>query len=315
MSAPWPVLGEGIVPFLLVFGLMLTGNGYVVLRLFPRSGRPATLADATVLIGILLMGMGLWLALIYAVLDPGDASEVSVFIALNSMMAVVGCWAIALFLRAESRSMTGPRWRWPAVFALLLVGNEILMGAAFVLAESGPAAYTTAGWTGLVSLLGDSLTSVWFYWAMLANMVLFLLQLPLDRPSRTALGTLAATGAVGPWLVIAPLEAGVAMALIMSWALVATLTEWRSRPLSQDHVRALEVVWFAFALMSVGEGAFLLEPAPAWKGLWLGLATVVAMGGELLYLLGWGLDLRGRPFPSARLASPRKTSSPPILGN
>ena len=208
MTAPWPEFGVGLVPYGLLFGLMLLGNGYVVIRLFPRAGGRPTLADATILIGILLMAMGLWFALIYAILDPGSASEVSVFIALNSMMGVVGCWAIALFLRAEAKPMAGPRWQWPGVFALLLVSNEFLMGVAFVLGEAGPSQYASEGWAGLATLVGDSVCSAWFFWAMLANMLLILYWLPMERPAKTALTGLAFTAAVGPWLVTAPLEGG-----------------------------------------------------------------------------------------------------------
>ena len=300
MSAPWPPLGVGIVPYVFLFVLMLVGNAYVVLRLFPKAGGRATLADATILLGILLMAMGLWFSLIYAFLDPGTASEVSVFIALNSMMGVVGCWAIALFLRAGAKPMGGPRWQWPAVFATLIVANEFLMGLAFVLGEAGPASYAAEGWSGLASLVGDSLSSPWFFWAMLANMLVLLYWLPIESPSKFALTGSAATSALGPWFVTAPLDAGLAMVALMAVLLLGTLRERRRAPLGIGYLRSLVVVWGTLAAMTVGAGAFLLEPAIGWKTFVFGLAAVAAMGGELVYLLLWGLTEAPRPALPAR---------------
>jgi hypothetical protein len=314
MTAPWPEFGLGLIAYLLVFGLMLAGNVYVVIRLFPRSGTPATLADATILIGILLMAMGLWFALIYAFLDPGGASEVSVFIALNSMMAVVGCWAIALFLRAETKPLGGPRWQWPAVFTILILGNELLMGSAFVLAQVGPSGYSAIGWAGLAALVGDSVTSVWFYWAMLSNMLIVVYWLPLDRASRTALLGFSATASLGPWLVTAPLGAGIAMGVLMVLVLFATVLERRRGPLGLSYVRTLVVVWGGFVLMAIGEGAFLSEPSAIWKTFLLGLATIGAMGAELLYLIDSGLEARRSIVPRLTRSRLDGAATPPVAG-
>jgi hypothetical protein len=294
MTAPWPTIGLGLIPFLLVFGLMLVANVYVILRLLPHRGRPATLADATILIGILLMAVGLWFALIYAILDPGGASEVSVFIALNSMMAVVGCWAIALFLRAETKPLGGPRWQWPVVFATLVIGNELLMGIAFVLAQAGASGYSALGWAGLASLVGDSASSVWFFWAMLANMVFVVYWARIDAPSRSALIAFTLTAAVGPWLVTAPLDGGIAMGVLMAWLLGQMALARRRGPYALTYVRTLGVVWAGFVLMTLGEGAFLLEPDPAFKTLLLALAMFTAMGAELLYLFDHALEIPRR---------------------
>ncbi len=302
MTAPWPVIGFGLIPFALVFGLMLVANVYVFVRLLPHHGRPATLADATILIGILLMALGLWFALIYAILDPGGASEVSVFIALNSMMGVVGCWAIALFLRAETKPLGGPRWQWPSVFAALTIGNELLMGTAFVLAQSGTAGYAALGWAGLAAIVGDSATSAWFFWAMLANMFFVVTWVRIDAPSRWALLAFSLTAAFGPWLVAAPLEGGIAMGLLMAGLLLQMVRIRRQGPYGLPYVRTLGVVWGGFVLMSLGEGAFLMEANPAYKTLLLALAMFAAMGAELLYLLDHGLEIPRRAVEGAAVA-------------
>jgi hypothetical protein len=77
-ASPWlPVFG-------LLAALMVGGNVFVLFRLFPRDGTQPTLATAILLLGILLMSMALWFSGIYAVLSPGQASTVSVFIAVTA---------------------------------------------------------------------------------------------------------------------------------------------------------------------------------------------------------------------------------------
>ena len=293
MIAPWSLPGFELLPMTFVFGLMLLGNVYVVLRLFPKAPRGATLADVTILIGILLMALGLWGALIYAILSPGDASEVSVFIALNSMMAVVGCWAIALFLRAERRALDGGGWRWPAVFGGLLVLNEWLMGVAFVLIEQAPATFGS-GALGAGFLGGAAAISPWFFWAMGANMLLLAYRIRLPASTRRVLAGFALSSFMGPWLATDPLAAGIAMGVVMGVVLAISAREWRSRSLRTAELRALAVVWGGFALMAASEWAYLMIASTPLRTFTLGIGVLLAMSAEVLYLLHWGLGESAR---------------------
>ena len=186
MVAPLPTIGIGLLPYVMVATFMVIGTLYVLSRLFPRSGASPDLATVILMIGLLLMTTGLWFAEIYAVLDPGDASTVSVFIALNSMMGVVGFWAVGLFLRAEEKHLPPRGWAWPFYIAVLVVGNELLMGIAFVLAQVGPAGYSAAGWAGLAAVVADGTDSVWFFGAMFVTMEFLVLWLPMPSAQRRA---------------------------------------------------------------------------------------------------------------------------------
>ena len=290
MTAALPTVGPGLVPFALVAAFMVAGNLYFLSRLFPRRGGPPTFATAILVIGLLVMSMGLWFALIYAILSPGDASTVSVFIAGNSMMAVFGTWAIGLLFRSEENRIPARGWVWPSVVALLFLGNEILMGAAFVLAQSGAAPYSSLGYAGLVRLVADAVDSVWFFWGMLANMMLLVFWLPLGRAERVALVGLSASAAVGPWVVRAPLAGALAMAAIMTVVFVLLFEQMgRSSTVSVRYLRTAAAVAGAFGAMALGELLFLLNPDPVLGAFPFAAVSLLVMAGEVLVLAHWTL--------------------------
>ncbi len=304
MISPWPPVGPALFPEGLVLALMIVGNVYVVARLFPRGSHPLTLADITFLLGLLLMAMGLWFALIYAAIDPSGASEISVFIALNSMMAVVGCWLLALFLRAETMRPAKGGWTWPLIFTALFVGNEFLMGVAFVLFQTGPGYFQAAGWTGLATLSGAAATSAWFYVAMLANMLALVLWLPLDPASRSVLLGFSLTAALGPLVASDPPLGIAATGVLMVGVLLVMARARRLGPLTVEYGRTLLVVWGAFALMGLGEGGVLTGASSPWGLVALGLSGMAAMTLELVVLTRRGL--RGEPTsPSATVPPDR----------
>ncbi len=312
MTSPWPPVGPLLVPEGLIFALMVAGNTYIVIKLFPRNGSRATLADFTFLLGLLLMALGLWASLVYAAIDPGSASEISVFIALNSMMAVVGCWMLALFLRAEKRFPDPSGWTWPAVFTALFLGNEFLMGGAFLLLQTGPAGFQAAGWTGLAAASAAAVGSMWFFFAMFANMLAFVLWLPLDRSSRVALLAFSLSALVGPWLLTDALAGGVAMGALMAVVLVGFLRSHRAGPLGLTYARTLFLVSVAFGGMTLGEVAYLNLAAPVAAASAFALATITAMGIEILALTRWGLSARvAAPVPDAGRPAPGPTPSVP----
>lgn len=289
-----PPPGPWLPAFGLLAALMVGANLFVIVRLFPRGGTRPTLATAILLLGILLMSMGLWFAGIYAVLSPGDASTVSVFIAVNSMMAVVGVWAISLLFRAGQKPLPAQGSLWPLGFALLLVGNELLMGLTFVLAVGGPSSYAAQGWSGLAGAVGDAASSVWFFWAMLATMVGLVARLPLPRPDRALLFGFAAASAVGPWVVPDPIAGAVGMAAVMGVTFGLLAGQLRARPVpSVRYLRFAMGVSAGFLAMAGGAGLTFLLRGSADGSVAFGLLSFTVMAAELFLLGRWGL--RGGP--------------------
>jgi hypothetical protein len=292
--APWLLL------FILLAVLMVGGNLFVVSRLFPRNPPRPTLATAILLLGILLMSMGLWFSGIYAVLSPGDASTVSVFIALNSMMAVVGIWAISLLFRAGTKPLPARGGLWPLAFALLIVGNELLMGLTFVLAQVGPGPFATLGWAGLAGVVGAAAESAWFFWAMLGTMVFVVAWLPFSTPERRLLYGFAAAAAVGPWIVPDPVVGAVGMAVVMGATFGILAKEmWSSAPTPR-------FLWVAFGVgagflaMVGGQALAYTVRGSAWASVPFGLTSFLVMAAEVFLLARWGLA-RGVAAPEAPL--------------
>ncbi len=305
-----PTNGPWTLVFLLLAVLMVGGNLYILTALFPRRGARPTLATAILLLGILLMSMALWFSGIYAVLSPGQASTVSVFIALNSMMAVVGLWAMSLLFRAGTKHLPTRGLLWPLGFALLIVGNELLMGLTFVLAQVGPAAYAAEGNVGLATLVGDAASSAWFFWAMLATMVFFVTWLPFSRPERTLLYGFASVSAVGPWVVPDPTVGAVGMAAVMTVTFVLLARELvrSDRPRPRLLWASLGVA-AGFLAMVAGEAAAYMLGSSPWAPFPFGLASLLAMLVEVFVLARWGLA--GSPAErSAETTAPGRTETP-----
>ncbi len=279
-------------PWLPLFGLlaalMVGGNVYVVYRLFPRDFSRPTLATAILLLGLLLMSTALWFAGIYAVLSPGQASTVSVFIAVNSMMAVAGLWAISLLFRAGTRHLPTRGFLWPLAFALLLVGNELLMGITFVLAQVGPAPYAAAGWPGLAAVVGDAGQSAWFFWPMLVTMSFLVSWLPFSRPERVLLYGFAASSAIGPWVVPDPVIGAVGMAAVMVVTFSFLARElWRRPAPSHRYLWAGLGVTVGFLSMVGGEALAFVLRTSVWGSVPFGLTAFVAMTVEFFVLARW----------------------------
>ena len=281
-ASPWILL------FVLLAALMVGGNVFVLLRLFPRDGSRPTLATAILLLGLLLMSMALWFSGIYAVLSPGQASTVSVFIAVNSMMAVVGLWAISLLFRAGTKHLPTHGVLWPLAFAMLIVGNELLMGLTFVLAQVGPAPYAAAGWPGLAAVVGDAGQSAWFFWPMFTTMIFLVSWLPLARPERTLLYGFAATSLLGPWVVPDPAVGAVGMAVVMGLTFGFLARELWRRPAPTPRVLWVGLgVTAGFLGMVGGEAVAYLLRASVWGSVPFGVVSFVLMTVELFVLARW----------------------------
>ncbi|MGC2289506.1 MAG: hypothetical protein WA688_06590 [Thermoplasmata archaeon] len=313
-----PTPGLWLLVFVMLAVLMVGGNVFVIFRLFPRNGSRPTLATAILLLGILLMSMALWFSGIYAVLSPGEASTVSVFIAVNSMMAVVGLWAMSLLFRAGIKHLPTHGVLWPLGFALLIVGNELLMGLTFVLAQVGPAPYGAAGWAGLAAVVGDAADSAWFFWAMLVTMTFLVTWLPLSRPERTLLYGFATASAIGPWVVPDPVVGAVGMAVVMSGTFAYLARELWTSSAPAPSPRFLWVglgVSAGFLAMVGGEVLSYALRSSVWAPVPFGLVAFVVMTLELFVLARWAMA-GGPPSSPAALATTARTeatSSSPTL--
>src|SRR5258708_6914574 len=142
--SPFSALAAVAFPYLELAGLMVGVNLYLLHLLVPRPSHRPALDTMVLVVGLLVVSLGLWAAIGFAFVDPGDASTVAIFLAANSMMAVAGAWLVAVFLRAEERPIPARGWAWPAGVAGLLVGAEATMGCSFVLGLSCPPSYLAA---------------------------------------------------------------------------------------------------------------------------------------------------------------------------
>ncbi|MCI4336698.1 MAG: hypothetical protein L3K17_05830 [Thermoplasmata archaeon] len=316
MTAPWPELSFVGAALGVLALFMFGGNIYVVTRLFPGpSGRPH-LGDVVLIAGLLLTAIFLWLSLVYAAISPSAGAWIAVFLALNSMMVVVSAWFIAVMLRAEERPVAPRGWTWPTAFTALVLGNELAMAVAFVLIQTGPDPYLGSGGAGVVGLLADASTSIWFFWSMLGTMAVLVVWVRFPRGERTALLGLTASAAIGPWVVAAPLEGAVGMAGLMAvvfWLLFREL----GSDLSPSYLNVARGVILGFTVMAVAEAAFFFDPSSPWAPVPFAVATLGVMGAELLFLSRRALvrPVAGtlpEPFaPSAPAPSDASSSSVP----
>lgn len=308
MTAPWPpptfVGGALVVLALLMFG----ANYFVVTRLFPGRGARPHLGDVVLISGLLLTAICLWLSLVYAATSPTEGAWIAVFLAVNSMMVAVGAWFLAVMLRAEQRFVSRSGWSWPTAFTALVLGNELSMAAAFVLITTGPDPYLGVAGSGAVGLVTDATTSVWFFWPMLATMLVLIATVPLPGAERTALLGLTATAALGPWIVASPLAGALAMSGLMAIVFLLLFREI-ARESSDGYLAVARGVIAAFAAMAAAEAAFFVDPSAGWAPVPFAAATLVVMGAELLFLSRRALAALADPAPSADATAPPMPTS------
>ena len=188
----------------LIAALMAGGNAYVFVEFFPRSGGVPNLGRAILIAGLLFSSFCLWLAVAWAVTTPSVGSWIAVFLGMNTMMVVVGVWFIAVFLRAEEKFVARGSVLWPVGLSLLVVANELFMGASFVAGLQGAQALVAPNTPYALSAFTASVNSVWFFWTMLGNLVLLIVWLPLPPTDQRTLIGLSAIAAIGPWVLWDP---------------------------------------------------------------------------------------------------------------
>jgi hypothetical protein len=184
----------------LIAALMASGNAYVFVEFFPRAGGLPNLGRAVLIAGLLASSFSLWLAVAWAVVQPSVGSWIAIFLGMNSMMVALGVWFIAIFMRAEERFVAPGSTMWPFGLALLVIANELLMGTSFVAGLGGPSTLSSGTAPFVLTAFTASVNSVWFFWAMLGNLVLLVLWLPLPRSDQVPLIALTSVAAIGPWV-------------------------------------------------------------------------------------------------------------------
>jgi hypothetical protein len=288
-----------IYPVLILTAAAMSGiNLYVIARLLPRSGGPPNLARA-ILVGYILVASSVfWIVLPWALLVPNLTSYYTVLTLMTLPMPAPFLWMMAALFRAEERSIASGSPSWAFLVAGALVANELFMSVSFAVAISG----YSGDFTGL---LGTSFNAVWFAAPMLATMALLLFLAPLTSFERRAFGGLAATVAVGPLLLVSPLAAGLAMAVLMTVVLLLLADGARgaSRLSASEGAVAIGVV-VAFAAMAAAEVASIVLPGAGTTGLPYGIASVLVMLAEGAFLVRRGLSRR-------EVASPESSSGAP----
>lgn len=309
MSAPWPALSFDTIALAVLAAFMFGANYYVVTRLFPGRGARPHLGDVVLITGLLLTAICLWLSLVYAAISPTAGAWIAVLLAINSMMVAFGAWFLAVMLRAEQRFVARSGWAWPFVYALLVLGNELSMAAAFVLIESGPGPYLGGSGSGVFGLLSDATTSVWFFWPMLGTMLILLATVPLPRAERTVLIGLTASAAVGPWIVASPLAGAAAMTVLMALVFLQIFREI-GRGSTEGYLGVARGTVGGFALMAAAEAAFFVAPSASWAPVPFAAATLLVMGAELLFLSRTALTQLADPTPVPEPTSPAASTTP-----
>jgi hypothetical protein len=284
------------VSLILVATLMVGGNIAVLLQFFPRNGSVPRVDRAILVTGLLGASTSTWVAVAESVLQPSWGAWLGVFLGMNTMMVAVGVWLVSLVFKTEDRSVNGRGWIWPVCLAGLLLVNEILMGTAFVGAEGGWSALMAPGGSIWVSVFTSSVNSVWFYWAMLANMLFLILWIPLPRFDRVGYLGLASTAGVAPWVVLNSTAGAIGMTVIMSGVLL--LLFWglaNQEAPSPSTLRTLFGVGAGFLVMVIGMLLFLSIPRSPLGILAWASSSAAVMFGESLVLIRSALGRQGQP--------------------
>ncbi|MDE1837035.1 MAG: hypothetical protein KGJ23_10500 [Euryarchaeota archaeon] len=292
-------------PYLAAYAAVAAGmvafNIWVFLQFFPRKGGTPTLSHAILVAFLLFSSLVLWITVLYDVLS-GDTSVgfTAALFGIQIMMTAPFVWAFVTILRGHERRVETGSWAWAIFLGLIMLGNELLMGAVYTLALGTPISLN--GPNGLLNGFAYSAGSVWFFWAMFTNMVLLLCWVPLPREERLPLLGLAASALVGPWVVSSPVLGSVLMAVVMTGTFIVLFEELGRRPaVSSSHLGLVLGVSFAFLVMTVGELWLLAHPSDPWGPVPFQVGMLVVMLAEMSYVAH---RLLGRPTSGPVEAEP-----------
>jgi hypothetical protein len=293
--------------------LMIGVNLFVFIEFFPRDGSKPRLSRAILVGFVLAASAGLWATVLTAVVTQSFNGWTVALFGVNLMMMSPFIWAISLFLRASTKKVRGRSWTWPALLGASLTFNELLMGATFVAGLDGTAVLFPGGLAGLAVAFAESVSNVWFFWAMLGNMVVLLYWVPLPAPERTVWLGLAATAAVGPWVLADPLVGALGMGGVMLLTFLLILREFsRPAPPSPIYLSTVTKVAAGFAVMVAGEAlSLLLAPSP-WSGVFFAAAAFGVMVVEVALLIRRLIHPAFRPSVPSTAGPGMASQSPPV---
>lgn len=290
-------------PFALLAALMLGVNLWVFLLFFPRRADqgPPTLSRAILIAFFIAASPLFWVGAFIALVTPSAATDELILLGMGVMMAAPGVWVIGAALPVGERPIRRDNRAWPALLAIAIVVNELLMGLVFVVATAAPGAAILVTGSDLVGAFAIATNSVWFFWAMLANMVVFLFWVPLGRDERAVLLALSASAAAGPFVAVAPLDGLVGMAAAMTAAFVILFESLARRTAVTPRLLwTILGVAGAFTGMAASQLYILLVPRSVDAGFPFALFTVLMMVVEL-YLVARtclaGPDPGSAPLP------------------
>lgn len=277
----------GLLALLAGIAAFMAGlNLWILFQFFPRHRTTPTWSRAILVAYLLAASVALWVSVVFDLLSGnGAVGWTAVMFGLQFMMMAPFVWVVPLILKGDHLHVRLTGWSWPVFLSLLVLANELAMGASFVGVLGGTAAIAPAGAFGPIVGTARSILSVWFLWVMFANMVPLLLWAPLGAIEKRALLALAASGLVAP-LVEVQLWAGLAaVSIVMAGAvgfLVARLLQ------GKDEVTGpwlLTGVVAAFAGMVLGQAGFLMGPGNPWAPVPFAFVMLVVMGAELLFVV------------------------------
>ncbi len=284
--------------------LMIGVNLFVFIEFFPRDGSKPRLSRAILVGFVLAASAGLWATILTAVVTQSFNGWTVALFGVNIMMMSPFIWAISLFLRASTKKVRGRSWAWPVLLGTSLTFNELLMGATFVAGLNGTTALFPGGPAGLAVAFAQSVSNVWFFWAMLGNMVALLYWVPLPTAERTVWLGLALSAAVGPWVLPDPIVGALGMGGVMLLTFLVVLRELsRPAPASPIYLSTVTKVAVGFTAMVVGEAVSLALAPASWSGVFFAAAAFAVMAIEVALLIrrlihpAFRLSASGSPGP------------------
>jgi hypothetical protein len=201
------VSGDIVGDVLIVVGMVVV-EIFLLTRIIPRSGPPATLALMVIGTSELLGSAGLLMALVGAFFQSNLTTYTVVLFMFNFMMLTPpGLWVIAVIIYHDRRIDT-TSWFWPVAIVTLATTAEVLMGLLFtVVSGSTPT---------IPVVLAGTLNSAWYFWSMGAAMVALLVWVRFEPIVRYPLLGLAGSAAVAPWVVVDPVAGALLMAGVIA---------------------------------------------------------------------------------------------------
>lgn len=288
VPVPFPPFSWLLVGYACAAMVMVSFDVWVFLEFFRnRNGLP-TLSRGILTAYVLISSVTLWVSVLYDAMT-GDTSLgiTAILFGVQIMMIAPFAWAFVAILRADQYFVDRRSWGWPLLLAVVMLGNELMMGAVWVALSGGAGAlYTPGPWAG-ATVLELSVATVWFFWSMSANMVPLVAWVKTSRAERIAFLGLVASGVAGPWVFASALEGAVAMGAVMTATFLLVLRELsRGRASSPGPFpeRTLLAVASAFGAMLVGEVVLATFPTAPWGALPYSLVMIATMLGEMLYL-------------------------------